>query len=133
MGAGGGGPGGACAPESVGTISRAAASMAQPRSLPSHSLRMSPLPILWRETSGREITEARHLSRLLCRTTSGRAAEKRDEVAPLHHSITSSARASSVGGTSMPSALAVLRLITSSYLVGCSTGMSAGFVPFKIL
>ena len=34
------------------------------------------------------------------------------------HSITSSARASSVGGTSRPSAFAVLRLITSSYLVG---------------
>ena len=33
------------------------------------------------------------------------------------HSITSSARASSVGGTVTPSALAVLRLITSSYLV----------------
>jgi hypothetical protein len=49
------------------------------------------------------------------------------------YSITSSARASSDGGTSRPSALAVLRLITSSNLVGCSTGRSAGFVPFKIL
>src|SRR6516165_2927308 len=38
-----------------------------------------------------------------------RAAEERDERAALH-SITSSARASSVGGTSKPSALAVLRL-----------------------
>ena len=35
------------------------------------------------------------------------------------HSITSLARASSVGGTSRPSALAVLRLITSSTLVDC--------------
>ena len=35
------------------------------------------------------------------------------------HSITSSARASSVGGTSRPSALAVLRLMTNSNLVGC--------------
>ena len=34
------------------------------------------------------------------------------------YSITSSARASRVGGTSRPSAFAVLRLITSSYLVG---------------
>jgi len=33
------------------------------------------------------------------------------------YSITSSARASSIGGTSMPSALAVLRVITSSTLV----------------
>jgi hypothetical protein len=37
----------------------------------------------------------------------GRAAEKRDELAPVAHSITSSARASSVGGTSSPSALAM--------------------------
>src|SRR3954453_23665896 len=42
------------------------------------------------------------------------------------HSITSSARASSVVGMSMPSALAVLRLITSSYLVGACPGRSAG-------
>jgi hypothetical protein len=35
------------------------------------------------------------------------------------YSITSSARASSKGGTSRPSAFAVLRLITNSNLVGC--------------
>src|SRR5438128_8385674 len=52
---------------------------------------------------------------------------------PPHHSITSSARASSVGGTSRPSALAVLRLITSSNVVGCSTGRSAGLAPLRIL
>ena len=45
----------------------------------------------------------------------------------------SSARASRVGGTSSPSALAVLRLITNSNLVGCSIGKSAGFAPRKIL
>ena len=60
-----------------------------------------------------------------------RTAEQRDELAPLH-SITSSARASSVGGTSRPSALAVLRLITSSYLVGACTGRSAGFSPLRM-
>src|SRR5262249_3789203 len=49
------------------------------------------------------------------------------------HSIASSARASNVGGTSRPSALAVLRLITSSYLVGACTGRSAGFVPLWVL
>src|SRR6516225_372018 len=43
----------------------------------------------------------------------GRAAEQRDELAA-RHSITSSARASSVGGTSRPSARAVFRLIISS-------------------
>src|ERR1044072_1755974 len=49
------------------------------------------------------------------------------------HSITSSARASSEGGTSRPSVLAVLRLITNSYFVGCWTGKSAGFAPLSIL
>src|SRR5262245_57116866 len=32
-----------------------------------------------------------------------------------------------------PSAFAVVRLMTRSYLVGCSTGMSAGFAPRRIL
>src|SRR5262249_6614465 len=41
-----------------------------------------------------------------------RAAEHRDELAPLH-SITSSARASKLSGTVRPSAFAVLRLITN--------------------
>jgi hypothetical protein len=49
------------------------------------------------------------------------------------YSMTSSARASSVGGTSRPSTLAVVRLMTRSNLVGCSTGISAGFVPRRIL
>src|ERR1019366_9541788 len=49
------------------------------------------------------------------------------------YSITSSARASSIGGTARPIALAVLRLITSSNLVGCSIGRSLGFAPLKIL
>jgi len=51
---------------------------------------------------------------------------------PPDHSITSSARARSVGGTSMPSVFAVLRLITSSYLVGACTGRSAGFSPLRM-
>ena len=49
------------------------------------------------------------------------------------YSITSSARASSVGGTSRPSAFAVLRLTTSSSLVGNSIGRSPGATPFRIL
>src|ERR1035437_5297801 len=61
-----------------------------------------------------------------------RAADKCDELtAP--HSITSSAVASSVGGTVRPCAFAVLRFMTSSNFVGCSTGRSAGFLPLKIL
>src|SRR5262245_251186 len=61
-----------------------------------------------------------------------RPAEQGDELATPHHSITSSARASSVGGTSRPSALAILRLITSSYLLGACTGRSAGFSPLRM-
>src|SRR5262249_33564457 len=61
----------------------------------------------------------------------GRAAEQRDELAALH-SITSSARASRFGGTSMPSARAVDRLMTSSNLVDCTTGRSAGFAPLRM-
>ena len=49
-----------------------------------------------------------------------------------YYSITASASASNVGGTSMPSALAVLRLIASSYLVGACTGRSAGLSPLRI-
>src|SRR5947209_4308859 len=66
---------------------------------------------------------------------SRRAAEQRDELAASHfcaHSITSSARASRVSGTVRPSAFAVLRLITSSYLVGACTGRSAGFSPLRM-
>ena len=44
------------------------------------------------------------------------------------YSIASSAVASTVGETVRSSALAVLRLMTNSTFVGCSTGRSAGFV-----
>ena len=49
------------------------------------------------------------------------------------HWITSSARPSSDRGIVRPSAWAVFRLITSSNVVGCSTGRSAGFAPLRIL
>src|SRR5262249_39623228 len=60
-----------------------------------------------------------------------RRAAQRDELAPLH-SITSSAMASTPGGIVRSSVLAVLRLITSSYLVGACTGRSAGFAPLRM-
>src|SRR5262249_7930693 len=60
-----------------------------------------------------------------------RAAEQRGELAP-PHSIPSSARASSVGGISRPSAFAVFKLMTSSYFVGCCTGRSAAFSPLRM-
>ena len=49
----------------------------------------------------------------------------------LGYSITSSAITSRLCGIVRPSAFAVLRLITSSNLVGCSIGRSAGFAPRK--
>src|SRR5262249_37302397 len=60
-----------------------------------------------------------------------RAAEERDELAPLH-SITSSAEACRVRGTVRPSVFAVLRVVTRLNLVGCGTGRSAGFAPLRI-
>src|SRR5262245_17193957 len=52
---------------------------------------------------------------------------------PAAYWITSSARWRSNGGIVSPSAFAVLRLITSSNLDGCSIGRSAGLAPFRIL
>src|SRR5271169_6860492 len=60
-------------------------------------------------------------------TTDSRSAANK-----FHHSITSSARAKSVGGIVNPSALAVLRLMTSSSLMLCWTGRSAGLAPLRI-
>src|SRR6516164_7378473 len=50
---------------------------------------------------------------------------------PPHHSMTSSARASKDCGTVSPRALAVLRLMTSSNFVGCTTGRSPGIAPLR--
>src|SRR5262249_6308147 len=84
------------------------------------------------------IKEADHRHRRLLRarrewTRGDRAAEQRDELAPFHHSITLSARTTNVLGTSWPIAFAVLRLMTSWNLVGCSTGRSPGFAPRRSL
>src|SRR5678816_2872442 len=49
------------------------------------------------------------------------------------HSTTLSARTRNDSGIERPSALAVVRLMTRSNLVGCSTGMSPGFAPRRIL
>src|SRR5262249_38892620 len=68
---------------------------------------------------GHEHADAPHtfgLLRMRRERPRSRAAEQRDELATLH-SITSSARASSVSGTVRLSALAVLRLMISSNLV----------------
>jgi hypothetical protein len=48
------------------------------------------------------------------------------------YSITSSARASSMGGTVRSSILAVSALMTSSNLLACTTARSAGFAPLRM-
>ena len=49
------------------------------------------------------------------------------------YSITSSARSRNASDSLRPSALATVRLMISSNLVGCSTGRSPAFAPRKIL
>ena len=51
----------------------------------------------------------------------------------LVYSITSSACASSAGGTAMPSCFAVFRFKMSVNLSACSMGRSPGFAPRRIL
>ena len=81
-----------------------------------------------------EISDHRHRRLLRARRERPRhrAAEKRNELAPLH-SITSSARSNIDVGIVTPIALAVRRFTTSSNVVGCSTGKSAGLAPRRIL
>src|SRR5262249_10883700 len=84
--------------------------------------------------SGAQISHDRHPLLLRARRNRPhrRAAKDNDEFASSHHSMTSSASASRVGDTSMPSVRAVCRLRTSSNLVGCITGRSAGFSPLRM-
>src|SRR5262249_11995520 len=83
---------------------------------------------------GVQISDGHHLRLLPARCEwpcRGRqAGEQGDELSALH-SMSSSARASSIGGRVRPSALAALRLITSSNFVGACTGKSAGFAPLR--
>jgi hypothetical protein len=67
-----------------------------------------------------------------CATSGLMHRNKRRAWVAMIYSITSSARASSVGGTSRPSALAVLKLMANSNLVGCNTGRLAGFSPLRM-
>src|SRR5262249_31594085 len=61
------------------------------------------------------------------------AAEERDEIAPSHHSITSSARTRNDSEITSPIDLAVLRLTSKSSLTGSSIGKLPAFAPLRIL
>src|SRR5262249_3359438 len=90
---------------------------------------------VWLCRARMEKSDHRHLRLLRTRRqrpTGSRAAEQRDELAPPHHSITSSAPTRRPGGTVRPSAFAVLRLTTNSNFTACCTGKSAGFPPLRI-
>jgi hypothetical protein len=79
--------------------------------------------------------EADAASRTRCVRNDSRSGQKATYAVQqiLAYSITSSVRRRNVSGIVRPSAFAVLRLITSSNFVGCSTGMSPGGVPRNIL
>ena len=66
-------------------------------------------------------------------TPSGRSDTRELTSTTFGYWITSSAPASSEFGMPIPSDFAVFRLMSSSYFVGCSIGMSAGLAPFRIL
>ena len=72
----------------------------------------------------------------VCAAAAHRSAERQCQVSAKSghraYSITSSAVASSDCGMVRPISFAVLRLITSSNLVGACTGMSAGFSPLRM-
>src|SRR5262249_36887438 len=84
-------------------------------SLHAHSLVLR-LDRPWRQKENESCKESAQISAPMRRT------------APLH-SMTSSARSKNDSGMVRPSALAVVKLMTRSNLVGCSTGRSAGFAP----
>ena len=65
-------------------------------------------------------------------TLAGRLEKRTHAPQQKSYSIISSVTASNVGGIDRPSALVAFRLITSSNLVDCMTGRSAGFSPLRI-
>ena len=76
-------------------------------------------------------TAVSHSETSRCAIT-GREQMQQTNVRQCGYSITSSASASNLSGIARPSIFAVLRLITNSNLVDCSTGRSAGFTPLRI-
>jgi hypothetical protein len=58
--------------------------------------------------------------------------QRRSKGGCVTHSITSSALTNSDGGMSRPSAFAVVKLITSSNLLGCCTGRLEGWAPLRM-
>ena len=106
------------------TLDIAQLSQALPKGLENYAVRRG---------QGREVPDVGHLRLGGERRGEEAASHCADECPPRGHWITSSARSSSDGGIVRPSALAVLRLMTSSNFVGCSIGRSRGWAPLRIL
>jgi hypothetical protein len=83
-----------------------------------------------RPALGHSLPNSRDALNICCAMNSSR--EAFGEGSGRSHSITSSARAESMGGTSTLNALAVLRLMTNSNFVVCTAGRSAGLAPLRI-
>src|SRR5262249_38755486 len=85
----------------------------------------------------RYVTHSGHLLRLLClhseRPSNDAPAHHCDKRSPVHHWMISSARTRMDCGIVRPRAFAVLRLITSSYVISCLTCSRAVLPPFRIL
>src|SRR5262249_48955196 len=106
------------------------------RSMKPASLRPSRKAAEWRKCLRRRaVKEPNHWHLLRARRERPRgrcAAEQRDELAALHHSITSSARASRIGCTSRPSPCHALLAIDHAHtLLGtaCISSVSAALKP----
>jgi hypothetical protein len=93
----------------------------------------SPAAMLSRrpKTFGKQTESLQRRERRMC-VMSGLAQAQHTRGLRRSYSIISSARASSEGGMVRPSAFAVLRLTTSSNLVGCCTGRLAGSSPLRM-
>ena len=94
----------------------------------------APLPAIsclgaFRPPAARARGEVRHCRQPKTCTTTGR--EQMQQSSTAIRSPRRRGRAASAA-RSRPSALAVLRLMTSSNLVGCTTGRSAGFAPLRM-
>jgi hypothetical protein len=88
-----------------------------------------------RHNASRHVRFAPFATTIMRRRTMSRWAnsgcERSQQIAS--YSITSSTRRRNDSGIGTPSAFAVMRLMTRSNLVGCSTGISSGFAPRRIL
>src|SRR5262249_49955711 len=118
------------APLSVAVLEANVLTLDIPEIIESLSKSVDRRPGLDRQDTDRDYFPS-HLLRTCGERPSSRTADQSNELATFH-SITCSALTSSILGITRPRASAVLRLITSSNLVGACTGRSAGSAPRRM-